>query len=341
MRDAAERLGEARRQQIDAWKNEIGQAIDRAAQEAQQLAREQQRLAREARAGRDAASLRAEQAAVQQGAEQAARRVEQAGRASALLSQRSRRALGDARQAVADAARALQQQAGSQPGAGQPGGTGGAAPQMTEAGDALARAASALVRDRERVRGAQSATGFEEMVAQMRQLAGQQGQINQQAGGLPMPAPGAAGQGARDAARRLARQQRGVAERLEELGDGDPSGRSDALAREARQLAQALERQAAPDAPAADPQTLARQQQLYRKLLDAGRTLDQEERDEQAKREARSGVGVSGAAPASGVESGRAATRYAPPSWGDLRAMSAEERRLVAEYFRRLNAGAP
>jgi hypothetical protein len=61
---------------------------------------------------------------------------------------------------------------------------------MSEAGDALARAASALVRDRERVRGAASATGFDEMVAQMRQLAGQQGQINAQAQGLPMPSPG-------------------------------------------------------------------------------------------------------------------------------------------------------
>jgi hypothetical protein len=211
---------------------------------------------------------------------------------------------------------------------------------MGEAGEALARAAAALMRDRERVRGAQSATGFEEMVAQMRQLAGQQGQINQQAGALPMPGPGAAGQGAREQARRLARQQRGVAERLDELGDGDPSGRSDALAREARQLAQALERQAAPDAPAADPATLARQQQLYRKLLDAGRTLEQEDRDEQGRREARAGAGVAGVAPATGTDAGRAASRYAPPSWGDLRALSAEERRLVAEYFRRLNGGA-
>jgi hypothetical protein len=252
--------------------------------------------------------------------------------------------MADARQEVADATRALQQPGGGQPGGGQPGGQSGqggdAASQMGEAGEALARAAAALVRDRERVRGAQSATGFEEMVAQMRQLAGQQGQINQQASGLPMPTPGGAGQGARDQARRLARQQRGVAERLDELGEGDPSGRSDALAREARQLAQALERQAAPDAPAPDPSTIARQQQLYRKLLDAGRTLEQEDRDEQGKREARTGAGVAAVAPASGVEAGRAASRYAPPSWGDLRALSAEERRLVAEYFRRHNGAA-
>jgi hypothetical protein len=155
-----------------------------------------------------------------------------------------------------------------------------------------------------------------------------------------MPAPGAAGQGGREQARRLARQQRGVAERLDELGAGDPSGRSDAMAQEARQLAQALERQAAPDGPPADPSTLARQQQLYRKLLDAGRSLEQEDRDEQGRREARSGAGVAAVAPATGAESGRAATRYAPPAWGDLRSLSAEERRLVTEYFRRLNGGA-
>lgn len=355
MREAAERLADARRQQVDAWKNELGAALDRAAQEAQQLAREQQQLARDARDGaRDPASLRSAQAAVQQGAEQAARRVEQAGRQSSLLSQRARRAMADARQEVGEAARALQQggqqgaqqggQSSTQPGGGSPGTSsgspGGDAPtQMREAGDALARAASALVRDRERVRGAASSTGFEEMVAQMRQLAGQQGQINQQAGGLPIPVPGAAGQGARDAARRLARQQRGVAERLGELGDANPSGRSDALAGEARQLAQALERQAAPNATAPDPSTIARQQQLYRKMLEAGRTLEQDERDDQGKREARSGAGVAAVAPATGVESGRAGARYALPAWGDLRALSAEERRLVTEYFRRLNGG--
>jgi hypothetical protein len=358
MRRAAEQLAEARRQQVDDWKQELGEALDRAAQETQQLAREQQQLAREAREGRDPAAMRAAQAAVQQGAEQAARRVEQAGRRSSLLSQRARRAMAEASQEVADAARALQQPRAGASGQGAPGGQaggsqpgesrepgqgtpapGGAAGEMSEAGDALARAASALVRDRERVRGAASATGFDEMVAQMRQLAGQQGQINAQAQGLPMPSPGAAGQGARSAARKLARQQRGVAEQLGELGDADPSGRSDALAREARQLAQALERQATSDAPGADPATLARQQQLYRKMLEAGRSLEQDERDEQGKREARAGGAAVGVAPATGVETGRAAARYAPPAWGDLRGLGAEERRLVAEYFRRLNGG--
>jgi hypothetical protein len=76
-------------------------------------------------------------------------------------------------------------------------------------------------------------------------------------------------------------------------------------------------------------------------MLEAGRTLEQDERDEQGRREARVGAGVSGVAPATGVEAGRAAARFAPPAWGDLRTLSAEERRLVTEYFRRLNGGAP
>jgi hypothetical protein len=173
------------------------------------------------------------------------------------------------------------------------------------------------------------------MLEQLKQLAQQQGQINQQAQGLPIPIPGAAGQGARDASRQLARQQRSVAEKLEDVGDNDPSGKADALAREARQLAQALERQGA------DPATVNRQQQLYRRLLDAGRTMEQDERDESGKREARAGGNIPGTAPVDGPQSGKAATKFAVPSWADLRGLSPEERRIVIEYFRRLNSDKP
>jgi hypothetical protein len=170
------------------------------------------------------------------------------------------------------------------------------------------------------------------MVEQMKQLAGQQSSINAQANQLPIPMPGQGGQGARDGARQLARQQRQVADGLEQIGDADESGRSEALAREARQLAQALEQRGA------DPATVQRQQQLYRRLLDAGRMMQREERDESGKREANAGGNVAGAAPADGPASGRAAVRYALPAWADLRGLTTEERRLVLEYFRRLNA---
>jgi hypothetical protein len=238
----------------------------------------------------------------------------------------------EAKQQVAEATQALQrgQQPGGQQGGGQQG-AGSSADAMREAGESLQRAAAALVRDRERVNAAASASGFEEMIEQLKQLAGQQGQINSQASAMPSPMPGAAGQGGRDAMRQLARQQKDVAEKLEEVGEGDASGRADALAREARQLAQSLER------AGADPSTLQRQQQLYRRLLEAGKTLERDERDESGKREAKSGVGVAAVAPADGATSGRAATKFPMPTWNELRALSAEERRLVVEYFRRLN----
>jgi hypothetical protein len=336
MQAAAERLSAARQDQIDSWKGELSGQLDRAIQETMQMAREQGSLEREARSGKPSNDLRGQQSAIQQGVDQAAQRLDEAGKSSSLLSQRAQRAMADAKQQVSQATQAVQrggQQPGGSQGSGQQGAgqQGSAADAMKEAGEALQRAAAALVRDRERVNAAASASGFEEMVEQLKQLAGQQGQINQQAGSMPVPMPGAGGQGSRDAMRQLARQQKGVADKLDELGDADPSGRADALAREARQLAQSLDR------AGADPSTLQRQQQLYKRLLEAGKTLERDERDDTGKREAKSGVGVAGVAPADGAASGRGATKFPMPTWNELRALSPEERRVVLEYFRRLN----
>jgi hypothetical protein len=87
----------------------------------------------------------------------------------------------------------------------------------------------------------------------------------------------------------------------------------------------------------ADPSTLQRQQQLYKRLLEAGKTLERDERDDTGKREAKSGAGVAGVAPADGASSGKGATKFPMPTWNELRALSPEERRVVLEYFRRLN----
>src|SRR5439155_13245808 len=86
-------------------------------------------------------------------------------------------------------------------------------------------------------------------------------------------------------ARALARQQRQVAEQLDELGDGAGGDRASQLAKEARQLAEALE------GGRIDGTTLARQQQLFRRLLDAGRSLEKDEREDSNKREAKAATG--------------------------------------------------
>jgi hypothetical protein len=118
---------------------------------------------------------------------------------------------------------------------------------------------------------------------------------------------------------------------LDEISDADPTGRAQELAREARALAAAL------DQGAVDPTTKARQEQLLRRMLDAGRSLENDQRDESSRREARA-ARTTERVRADGPSSGAAAERYRVPSWEELRGLSPEDRRLVIEYFRRLNA---
>jgi hypothetical protein len=263
--------------------------------------------------------MRSRQSTLQQGTNRAAERLEQAGRKSALVSPRSQRAMADARRKVEAATRETASGAQSPSGA------------MQEAAQALNQAAAAMVRDRERANSAGSASGLPELIQRMQEAAKQQGNINaQSASGLPMGQQPGPGQGA--AARQgLARQQREVARSLEEAGDGDATGRTDALAKEARELAQALER------GAADEATLARQQRLHRRLLDAGRSMEKEEREDTGRREAQSASGNALFRPDAAAAAGRAAVRYREPNWAELRGLTAEERRLVLEYFKRLN----
>ena len=42
-----------------------------------------------------------------------------------------------------------------------------------------------------------------------------------------------------------------------------------------------------------------------------------------------------------GPQSGKAANKFEPPTWNDLRGLGPDERRLVIEYFRRLNGKSP
>ena len=218
--------------------------------------------------------------------------------------------------------------------------TSGQAPaSMTEAANALRLVAASLARDRERANASQSASGLQELLAQLQQLAQQQGTLNGQMQSLLQAAAQARQQGlsseVRGQARELARSQRDVARQLAEVGDADASGRAAELSREARQLAQAIE------AGAVDPATLARQQQLFRRMLDAGRTLQNDQQDESARRESRPGDQSNPFLPPNSAASGKTVLKYRVPEWNELRGLSPEERRLVIDYFRRLNGEKP
>jgi len=246
------------------------------------------------------------------------------------VSPSSTRAMSDAEQKVEQAARD----------AGDPRTASQASQSMTDAASALRNTAAALARDRERAGASQSASGLPELLAQLQQLAQQQGSLNGQMQSLVQRAGAErGGQGVSPdmeaSARQLAKAQRDVANKLDDVGDADATGRAAELAREARQLAQTL------DQGAVDPTVLARQQRLFRHMLDAGQTLENDQKEESGKRESRPGDQSNPFLPPGSTATGKDALKYRVPEWNELRGMSADERRLVIEYFRRLNGEKP
>jgi hypothetical protein len=325
MQKAADQLADARQKQIDAWKQELTGELDQSVQEMLQLSRQQEQIEQKARQNVDKQSLQAEQSALQQGVQQAGKRLTEAGQKSSLVSPRTQRSVSEAQKKVDQATRDLASARQSDQ----------AASSMREASEALNQAAATLVRDRERAQNASSASGFQEMLEQLKDMAQQQGSLNSQTAEL-IPRPGAQlDQQGREQARQLGRQQREVAASLDEMSDQDRTGKADELAKEARQLAQALE------SGALDPNVIDRQQRLFRRMLDAGRTLERDEREDNGKREAKAATGNELFLPPNTNASGKAASKFAMPSWNDLRGLTPEERRLVLDYFKRINAEKP
>ena len=117
------------------------------------------------------------------------------------------------------------------------------------------------------------------------------------------------------------------------VGEAAGGDRAAQLAKEAKALADALE------VAGSTPTTVARQQQLFRRLLDAGRSLEKDEREDTNKREAKVGArAATSSSPTTTNATGSAATEFREPTWEELRGLSADERRAILEYFKRINA---
>jgi len=326
MDKAADAMKEARESQVNQWKSELTNALDQAVQDMLQMARQEQQLEQKARSGESKPDeLRGEQSAVKQGLDNAAQKLQKEGQKTSLLSGRSQRSVAEAQQKVSEAMQSTAEARSGQQ----------AASSLGEAADALNRAAASLARDREKANSSSSATGFAEMLQQLQDMAKKQGSINNQAQGL-LPGMGQPMSSQMQAtARALAREQRQVASQLDEMGENVGGDRAAQLAKEAKQLAEALE------GGRLDATTVARQQQLFRRLLDAGRSLQKDEREDTNKREATSAKGGNDFNPANTNATGRAAAKFREPTWEELRGLTADERRAILEYFKRINAGNP
>jgi len=169
---------------------------------------------------------------------------------------------------------------------------------------------------------------------QMQQMAQQQGSMGQQSSGL-LPQMGGSGVG--EQLRQLGAQQRAMADKLEKMrGQANVPG-AGAMAEEAKEIARQLEAQRL------DRETVDRQERLFKRMLDAGRTLQGTEKDEQKERESTAAkAGDLRIPPELRKRLGDDGTRLRVPSWDELQRLSPDERRLVSDYFRRLaETGAP
>ncbi len=314
----------ARRDSLtQAWRQETLDALDRALSETAALAGRQRELADTLHRGAAGAAARSGQASVEEGTEAIERQIRAAAGRNALVSPQLGRALGFAQRQMRAARQELEN---AHPNVET------AATLADESVDALNATAYALSKSRSDVAGSRSGSGFAEA---MEQLARQQGGLNGQTQGL-LAFPGPDGQAVLDQLRALAAEQRALADQLERLHAEGASQAAGPLSQEARDLARQLE------AGRLDAQTIERQERLYHRLLDAGRTLTSAMPDEQRERVSRPASGDSVRVPALLAPGATGAgPRVHYPAWEELKELTPDERRLVLEYFRRLNAPPP
>jgi hypothetical protein len=183
-----------------------------------------------------------------------------------------------------------------------------------------------MLRAKDRVGQAESGSGMEEALAELKQAAEQQGKAAG-ASGKQMQSGDIGPQQLLE----MAMQQRAVAQQLERLrASGQLGGVGDML-KEAKELTRQIA------AGQLSRETVDRQQQLYKKMLDAGRQLQGEQDDEQRQRTAVSAKDGPMHMPSSldpRLRLGASAIRL--PSWEALQGLSPLERRRVLDYFQRL-----
>jgi hypothetical protein len=320
----AQQLRQNRDDMRASWKQEVVGKMDAALAETSELARQQQELAERMSKGEGSADVRGQQAAIKEGMDKIVERLQSAAGKNALVSSEIATAMGYARMQMKQALDMLQQPVPN---------TRSAAAMAGQAVTGLTSVAYSMLTAREDVKGSGSGSGFSEAVERIANMAGTQQTLAGKSGQLlPMLQQGDQGE-AREQMKRTGAQQRRIADELDRLdAQGETPSGVEQMAEEARQLARELE------GGRLDRRTVERQERLYRRLLDAGRTLTGEEEDDKEERKSETAKDGNVLIPPK-LKPGAAGTgpRFPYPTWEDLRQLSPEERRLILDYFRRLN----
>ncbi len=309
-----------RQRQQEAWQQEVMAALDRALGETARLVRQQLGVMEDFRRAASLGRTRQDQAAVEESAQKLSDQIRAVSGQNAMVPPQIAVALAVARRHMSQAREAVSS-ASANPRE--------AADQAAAAVDALNVAAFAMVRAKSDMGEGGSGSGQSEAAGQMQDAAQQQSQIAEDAASM---LPTAGTPTAQTQLQELAARQQALAEAMDRLRAAGQVDGAEQFAEEAADLAQRL------DAGQLDRETVDRQERLFRRMLDAGRTLQGEEEDEQKDRESTTASeGNIRLPPTFRRSAGPDPLRL--PSWEELRLLTPEERRLVTDYFRRLTSG--
>lgn len=328
LRDAQEALAEARAQMNASEEDAARQALQQTAEDALSLARRQSELRESMRRSdaRQQAEMRADEASLLRGIRNVAENLSEGSRASGQVDRQVSAALGEAMEAISETLEALDSRRGS-------------TPSPTASAEAAVRALNQValqaIASAGQV-GGEAASGDGEMQEMLEAIAQRQGDLIMQTEDIvPMQL------GEQAMARQmqqLAQGQESVAGELGELAEQPNAeeqalGELDELAQEAAALAEALAMQRL------RPETLERQERLFQRLLDAGRSLERDEESEE--RESESPGEFERDAVVALDEEDMNALRFELPGAAALSRLPPAQRRLVIEYFERLNQAPP
>ena len=300
------------------------EALERAATDALSLAREQTALQDQMRRAspEELAEMRSDEAALLQGVRNMADQLGEqtsAGQGSDEVAGQ----MGQAMEAIQQTLDALESQGGDTPSPGS----------VAEQAVAALNQAAIMAASAAKVpgRGPQGQSGTDVM-EQLQQIAQQQGSVNRRTGQIT---PMNLGQQAQsNQLREAAASQEKIAGQLSELADrppdqAQPLGDLQALAEEAQALAERLAGETL------DMETLQRQERLFHRLLDAGRSLEKEEFSDERESSAPGQFEREEVEVLSPEDMG--ALRFQLPAAEELQRLAPAQRQMVLEYFERLN----
>ncbi|GMR13204.1 MAG: hypothetical protein BMS9Abin29_1407 [Gemmatimonadota bacterium] len=321
----AEQLESAQADMAQRMLDAMRQVLEQTAGDALSLAREQSEVREQMRGASQEtmASLRGGEAAILQGVRNMADNLAVMAQVAQSDSRGLSTQIGEAMEALRRTIDAMEGQRGRAPSPFS---------ASQSAVDALNQVALLAMAGAQQAGQSGAGQATEQLMEQLEQLAQQQGSLNNQTGQLiPMQL---GEQAMRQQLERISQGQGGVADELQDLSDQPGSedrtlGDLEGLMEEARRLADALAE------GRLTMETLRRQERLFHRLLDAGRSLEKDEESEERESEAPGAVERRDVEPLGPEELG--ALRFRLPPGEVLRRLSPAQRQMVMEYFERLN----